>query len=403
MRIFKSLCDKFKYNILKPNISSRLCSKIEGKYYIVNRRDPNLILQLDIWTYPHWRGLPFIDTIKLCHSTRTDTKGLIRLHKDVEAGFGLIKDLLYKGVISVERKKKILKYFTKENKNLITVFEKPLGSKIVNKIIEKCKKNEWRYLEKMYLKIRWSLFQRAILHNLFSQIYYWFRYFFEAIKSNIFSNYGLFVVFIGPDGCGKTTMIKYLHNSNLSRKLFENQYHFHTNFNFIPALRKISFYMRFINKSELDDMSKKERQLKPRSLLQSMVNPIYYGLGLFLGKFWFWRKNQKGGSLTSFDRYYYEYLIQKEYSKCPRCILKKFFSIIPQPDLTISLKAAPDVIYKRKQELPIPEIKRQIETLTKLNNSIENLIEIDTEKGIEETAFAIKLAVVNAITEKYAT
>ena len=173
------------------------------------------MLHLDIWTYPHWRGLPFLDIEKLKGSLRIDNNGLFRPDRSVEAGFGLIKDLIYKGKISDKRKSKIIKFLNNDTKAFTRVFNDKLGPQTVKKIIEKCHNMEWNALEKDYLKIRWSLLKRALLSNFRSQIHFWFRYIIEIIRSLLFSNYGLFVVFVGPDGSGKTSMINSLLNSTV--------------------------------------------------------------------------------------------------------------------------------------------------------------------------------------------
>lgn len=400
-RIIETLCHKLGWLIIKPDISPRLSSEVERKYYIVKKAQPNVVLHLDIWTYPHWRGLPFLDIEKIHNSIIIDSNGLFRLDRSVEAGFGLIKDLIYKGEISDKKKNKIIKYMNKGNKPFARVFDIPLGPQTVEKIIEKCRTSNWKDLEKNYYKIRWSLLKHALLNNFRSQMYNWYRYLLGIIKIIVFSNYGLFVVFVGPDGCGKTSMIKTLLNSTISKKVFGNRYYFHTNFHFIPSLRKIAHYLRLISKSELDSMSQISRQLRPRSEFRSIINPIYYGLGAYLGKLWLWYRNKRSGSLITFDRYYYEYMIQNEYSSCPRWILTIFMKIIPQPDLTIFLKAQPDVVFNRKPEMPLAEIEKQMKTIEGLNDKLKNFIEIDTQGGFAKTANSIRIAVVEALEGKY--
>lgn len=86
-----------------------------------------------------------------------------------------------------------------------------------------------------------------------------------------------------------------------------------------------------------------------------------------------------------FDRYYYDYFVDmKRYkysidSKWARA----FRFIIPKPDLIFVLDAPSNVIYGRKQELPIAEIERQRTEYRKLTNIYSNVIVIDTNADKE--------------------
>lgn len=86
-----------------------------------------------------------------------------------------------------------------------------------------------------------------------------------------------------------------------------------------------------------------------------------------------------------FDRYYYDYFVDmKRYkysidSKWARA----FRFIIPKPDLIFVLDAPSNVIYGRKQELPIAEIERQRTEYRKLKNIYPDVIVIDTNADKE--------------------
>ena len=127
-----------------------------------------------------------------------------------------------------------------------------------------------------------------------------------------------------------------------------------------------------------------------------MIYPIYYGLNYFLGYFWLWIKKSNGGSLTIFDRYLYEYIIQPAFAKCPRWLLKIIYLLIPKPDILIFLKSSPDSIYSRKRELPLHEIERQLKICEGIVKNKANGFIIINET-IEDSVNQIKKIIIDRL------
>ena len=76
-------------------------------------------------------------------------------------------------------------------------------------------------------------------------------------------------------------------------------------------------------------------------------------------------------------------------------------ALIPQPKIVFYLKADPNVIYERKQELTLEEIHRQVREYQKLANSNSNKFKVinaeDTPQNMVKEAVEILL---NQFTEK---
>jgi len=78
-------------------------------------------------------------------------------------------------------------------------------------------------------------------------------------------------------------------------------------------------------------------------------------------------------------------LIKKRYGfKIPDWLPKLFLKIIPKPDLVIYLDNDPENIYVRKQELPLLELKRQVENFRELIKELPHGYTINTNKPLEE-------------------
>ena len=131
-----------------------------------------------------------------------------------------------------------------------------------------------------------------------------------------------------------------------------------------------------------------------------MLNPLYYGLGGVAANFWVWARRKRGGSLILFDRYYYEYFIQTEYSRCPRSLIRFFLKLVPKPDLVILFKAPPEAIHERKPELSIEEIERQLAAYGELVRATNGGVEILSADGVEQTTTQVQQAILMTLIEK---
>ena len=90
--------------------------------------------------------------------------------------------------------------------------------------------------------------------------------------------------------------------------------------------------------------------------------------------------------LVVFDRYYYDYFVDlKRYRySFPSWIPHAFAWSIPTPDLILVLEGTPDVLYKRKKELPLDEIKRQTKAYHSIAQKYDNAVIINVDKTLDE-------------------
>ena len=85
--------------------------------------------------------------------------------------------------------------------------------------------------------------------------------------------------------------------------------------------------------------------------------------------------------------YYYDYLIDQKRAKInlPIWIVKVFQFFVPKPNIIFCLGAEPELIYKRKPELPLKEVERQVTKLKEFCESNKRAIWIDTGTSIEDS------------------
>jgi thymidylate kinase len=202
------------------------------------------------------------------------------------------------------------------------------------------------------------------------------------------------VVFVGPDGSGKTTIIE-----NIKAKL-SSKYKVkvnHIRFNNIPRAGNLKSFilsifkgesrrLNYLTKSDLNTSSKhyvygpKIPLFKIILLLSYEIFDYIFGyLSLY---------NSKNDSIILFDRYLYDYYTEKDWSNTPLWLMNFFSSLAPGPEYIFFMENSPQEINKRKNELSIEDIdivnKRTRELLARkvnfvplnTNNSPDELAEI---------------------------
>jgi thymidylate kinase len=199
-------------------------------------------------------------------------------------------------------------------------------------------------------------------------------------------NVGLVVCFIGTDGSGKSTIIESI-KPFLKKKFNHGVYYEHMRPNKFPSIASIFGKLESVQGSVVDPHSS-----PPSGFLGSLIRWAYYMLDYTLGFHIKVAPKVKAGScIWIFDRYYYDYLIDPLRSrvKLPKSFLKFGQFIIPEPDIIICLGTDPEIIHKRKPELPFGEVKRQVKELKMFCANHESSIWIDTSKSINASSIEV--------------
>jgi thymidylate kinase len=193
---------------------------------------------------------------------------------------------------------------------------------------------------------------------------------------------GLFVVLIGPDGSGKSTVSKGL--QTYLNPLFQGSKYFHAHFKNLPRLRDLLRHLGFKAPDASPADPSEMRQAGPvPNRLRSVIFLIYYGIDYLLGYPVIFRARGRG-QLIIFDRYYYDYLIQPGMT-LPHWLLTLVMRLIPNPDAVVYLKNNPDVILSRKPELTRQELERQAAVCGQLISQLRQGAVVETTGTPEET------------------
>lgn len=190
---------------------------------------------------------------------------------------------------------------------------------------------------------------------------------------------GTWLVFLGSDGSGKSTLINQL--SVFCSKFYTgvNYYHFRPYF--------------FSNKNpHLNSPVLNPHFLPGRSSLFSYLKFLYFYFDYLFGYFFVLKPKINNGEIIFFDRHLVDVIVDpKRYRFNSNVNFIKFlYNLLPKPDLFFILSAEPKIIQNRKKELPLKTIKLQQNLYLNLKDNIPNSVLINTNGTLKKSLIDIK-------------
>lgn len=127
---------------------------------------------------------------------------------------------------------------------------------------------------------------------------------------------------------------------------------------------------------------------QPANRISSFFRMAYYMMDYIVGWQKVIRKNVQYDRFTIFDRYSYDFIVDPRRSKInlPKGWRKFLVSLTPKPQIMFLLQTKPEIIYERKQELCLEEIRRQCREYEELAKKDRRFIVIDASKEPERMA-----------------
>lgn len=169
-----------------------------------------------------------------------------------------------------------------------------------------------------------------------------------------FPGRGAFVVVVGPDGVGKTSVARALLRG------YEGPTGY---FHFLPP-----FFGRLAPGPPDVDRPQVSKGAPQGSRLLGWLRLARTMLRCWLGYCVCLRPALSRGALVVGDRWAYGYVVQPRALRYygPRSLAKLALKVLPGPDLVVNLSASPDVIRQRKQELTLGEITKELKAWASL-------------------------------------
>jgi len=330
----------------------------EGLFVFVKLQTREYIM-IDTYRHLAWKGLKYVEEDFLYKNACPHEKGFRVLKPGAEAVCLVMKELLFEGGVRARYYERIRDLVRTDKNRFIEGLMDVLNRKMTLEILRLILSGKWNQLKRLRWRLILKLATRRLVRTPLITASLCMRHFYLRAKERVQPWGGFLLVLIGPDGAGKTTIAKALLKSPFIKRLFSAGVYIYRRFPLFPELKTFlpSFLKRRLSPS-LNLTTGMREDEAPAGIVRCTLYLLYYGLEYFLGRIWLWKVSKRGNRIIVFDRYWYEFIFQRWYQRCPKFLLNLLGILAAKPDALIFLDVTPEVAYKRKREKPLTEIQR---------------------------------------------
>lgn len=343
------------------------------------------IVHFDIFPSFTWDGYVLLSNNTLIHGI-DESSVYHKADPAVEAVTKLFIRLLHNGYIKEIYKEYIKAVFVSDIESVCSVLKEFLSDSMVQYVIEAVKDERWQVLEDNRETLVADL-KKHSKKNCFGQKQYLIKK--AAGKA------GVMVAFEGTDGSGKSTIINGLSAvlGNSFPKDMQDYYHWRPGF-----IKK--------EKQSKDGQTivvTEPHAKKPYNKVKSFAKFMFFNIDYILGYWCKVRWEIAKGHLVIFDRYYYDYYMDKIRYRLSisDSVLAFFGHFIPKPDVTFLLIGDPETLYERKREISVEEIQKQIGRLMNNQTRFTNPKVINVNQPVDRVVLDVAKEILNTCSSKY--
>ena len=313
-----------------------------------HQKDSLQQIQFDLFPHLKWRGFALLP-VTAALDQRID-RGLFSVpHPAHEAVTSLLTRLMYHGYVKEDYKTRIHAGFKAHPAEATTQLAQLFGDELAAELAAAIQDENWMHVESRCGALRRQLIWRqttrqplVTLGSLFSDL--------PRFAGRLIRPPGVTVVLAGADGCGKSTAAEKLTDALRGT--------FHPN----KSLRvhwKPAVFFRRRRAARLPTTDPHGRP--PRGKLVSLLFLAYHWLEFLIGNWLQFRPVLFRNGLVLIDRYHYDFVVDPRRFRLASLpgLAARIFGLLPAPDLIFLLDAPPEVLQRRKTEVPLAETARQ--------------------------------------------
>lgn len=381
--VLKECGDEFGWKLHSKSGTAKDRYNIKCYHYYFIDSEKIYIVHIDVFPTFNWNGYVLLDNSVLIEEIETDSV-FHKANPAVEAVTKLFIRLLHNGYVKTKYKQYIQEIFVSRKDKVLNTMRQFMSEKASESVLEYVANGAWDKLEKdreVWVKeIKSRAKKNKISHMR------------HLMRKTIYKT-GIMVAFEGTDGSGKSTIIEGL------KVVLENTYpegmfdYYHWRPGVIMKEKK--------NEDGTAKVVSEPHAKKPYGKLKSFAKFMFFNVDYILGYWLKVRWQLCKGHLVVFDRYYYDYYMDKIRYRLNISdrVLKMFQILIPKPDITFLLIGDASVLYERKKEIPVEEIEFQIQNLLRNKDNFHNSVIVDVNQSAEAAVKAVAEAILSSSKE----
>ncbi len=342
--------------------------------------------QIDAATRYSRDGRILLDSDELLEG-RWSFEGIRVVSPEAEFAYLLIKKIC-KRRFPLHQRRRLAELTERLGADAARIAEEVLGHGAAHKVMHDIVESDWEAIESNLNALHRALLRLASRRHRFNSIRYWTA----EVKRAVWrwrNPTGFMLVVMGPDGCGKSTLIDHLKTKASPLFWWEAAL-----FHFRPDVWGTT----------ADRGAVLEPHKHPsRNPLTSTLKLGFYGVDFVTGYLKTIRPGLIRSRLMIFDRYYHDLLVDKRrYRYGGSVFLARLFGrLIPNPDMFLMVDAPETIIQERKQELPSEELRRQRAAYRNLAATLPNAVLVDGSAQPQEVARQAHQHIIDRMAARY--